>query len=127
MSSAVIHSSGENRSAGRVRASSRPTVVFPEPGKPQRRISRGPAAKRWQRTHAPRIHYGLFVASPTLDLSLSDWAVLGVVAQGPTHGWPIVRMLAADGALGRVWTVGRPVVYRSMTTLTDVGLIEPAG
>jgi PadR family transcriptional regulator AphA len=67
------------------------------------------------------------VAAPRLELSLSDWAVLGVVAQGPTHGWPVVRALAADGALGRVWTVGRPVVYRSLATLADAGLIEPAG
>ena len=65
------------------------------------------------------------MASPRVELSLSDWAVLGVVAQGPTHGWPVVRALAADGTLGRVWTVGRPVVYRSLTTLTDAGLIEP--
>jgi PadR family transcriptional regulator AphA len=67
------------------------------------------------------------VASPRVELSLSDWAVLGVVAQRPTHGWPVVRALAADGTLGRVWTVGRPVVYRSLTTLADAGLIEPAG
>jgi PadR family transcriptional regulator AphA len=38
-----------------------------------------------------------------------------------------VRALAADGTLGRVWTVGRPVVYRSLTTLADAGLIEPTG
>jgi DNA-binding PadR family transcriptional regulator len=38
-----------------------------------------------------------------------------------------VRELSADGALGRVWTVGRPVVYRSLTTLTARDLIEPTG
>ena len=65
--------------------------------------------------------------TPVSDFSLSDWAVLGVVAQAPTHGWPVVRALAADGPLGRVWTVGRPVVYRSLTTLTDAGYIELAG
>jgi PadR family transcriptional regulator AphA len=66
---------------------------------------------------------------PTLlpDLSLADWAVLGVVAEGPTHGWPVVRELSANGALGRVWTVARPVVYRSLTTLATLGLIEPTG
>jgi PadR family transcriptional regulator AphA len=61
---------------------------------------------------------------PLPDLSLADWVVLGLVAEGPTHGWPIVRMLRADGELGRVWTVPRPIVYRSLTTLTDRGLIE---
>jgi len=53
--------------------------------------------------------------------------VLGVVAEGPTHGWPIVRALRADGPIGQVWTVARPVVYRSLTTLTAQGLIEEAG
>jgi len=61
------------------------------------------------------------------DLSLSEWVVLGVVAEGPTHGWPIVRALRADGPIGQVWTVARPVVYRSLTTLTAQGLIEEAG
>ena len=51
------------------------------------------------------------------ELSLSDWAVLALVTEGPTHGWPVVRELRADGSLGRVWTVARAVVYRSLFTL----------
>jgi len=66
------------------------------------------------------------VSSPP-ELSLADWVVLGLVAEAPTHGWPIVRALRADGELGRVWTVPRPIVYRSLSTLTDRGLIEPCG
>jgi PadR family transcriptional regulator AphA len=61
-------------------------------------------------------------ASP--DLSLSDWVVLAVVAEGPTHGWPIVRELSPDGSLGRVWTVARAVVYRCLTTLAAAGYVE---
>jgi DNA-binding PadR family transcriptional regulator len=60
------------------------------------------------------------------DLSLADWVVLGVVGEGPTHGWPIVRTLRSDGELGRVWTVPRPIVYRSLATLTERNLIEEA-
>ncbi len=60
-------------------------------------------------------------------LSLSDWTVLGVVAEGPTHGWPIVRELAPDGGLGRTWTVSRPLVYRSLTTLLGAGYLEETG
>jgi DNA-binding PadR family transcriptional regulator len=60
-------------------------------------------------------------------LSLSDWVVLGVVAERPTHGWPVVRELAADGAIGRVWTVSRPLVYRSIATLLAEELIEECG
>ncbi len=61
------------------------------------------------------------------ELSLADWVVLGLVAEGPTHGWPIVRTLRADGEIGRVWTVPRPIVYRSLATLTDRGHIEECG
>jgi PadR family transcriptional regulator AphA len=67
------------------------------------------------------------VATDALALSLADWAVLGVVAAEPTHGWAVARQLAADGELGRVWTVPRPVVYRSLATLADHRLVEEAG
>ena len=60
-------------------------------------------------------------------LSLSDWVVLGIVAEEPTHGWPVVRELAPDGALGRVWTVSRPLVYRSIATLLAAGFVEEVG
>lgn len=65
--------------------------------------------------------------APLPDLSLAEWMVLGVVAEAPTHGWPVVLALRADGPLGRVWTVGRPLVYRALGTLTEFGLIEPCG
>ena len=53
--------------------------------------------------------------------------MLGVIAEGPTHGWAVVRELAADGALGRVWTVPRPIVYRSINTLRALGFVEEQG
>jgi len=65
------------------------------------------------------------VAPP--DLSLTDWAVLGIVAEAPTHGFAIARALSATGDVGQVWTVARPLVYRSLTTLADRGLIEERG
>ena len=71
------------------------------------------------------------VTPSTVELSLADWVVLGVVAEGQTYGWPIVRELSPDGALGSVWTVPRPIVYRSLATLTaggaDRGLRRRAG
>jgi DNA-binding PadR family transcriptional regulator len=66
----------------------------------------------------------VLVATTLPNLSLSDWAVLGVVIEAPTHGWPVVRALRGDGDLGKVWTVARPVVYRSLATLAAAGLIE---
>jgi DNA-binding PadR family transcriptional regulator len=67
------------------------------------------------------------VSKPLPDLSLSDWAVLVLVADAPTHGWPVVRDLRPDGVVGRVWTVSRAVVYRCLTTLQVRGLIEECG
>lgn len=60
-------------------------------------------------------------------LTLADRAVLAVVAEGPTHGWAVVRVLASGGALGAVWTVPRAVVYRSLAALAAAGMVEPAG
>lgn len=67
------------------------------------------------------------VASAPPVRTLADWAVLCVVAEGPTHGWAVARVLAADGPLGSVWTVPRAVVYRSLATLTTTGSVEPTG
>jgi DNA-binding PadR family transcriptional regulator len=67
------------------------------------------------------------VATPLPELSIADWVVLGLVAEEPTHGWPVVRALRADGPVGRVWTVPRPIVYRSLSTLTADGYLEECG
>jgi DNA-binding PadR family transcriptional regulator len=67
------------------------------------------------------------VSKPLPELSLSDWIVLGIVAERPTHGWPVVRELAPDGAIGRVWSVSRPLVYRSLATLVGDGFVEECG
>jgi PadR family transcriptional regulator AphA len=62
-----------------------------------------------------------------MDLSLTDWAVLGVIAEGPTHGFAVAKELAPGGAIGQVWTVPRPQVYRSIASLLDKKLIAEAG
>ena len=56
-------------------------------------------------------------------LSATEWAVLGVVAQGPQHGFAIAKRLANDGDVGRVWTVHRPRVYRALGILEDARLV----
>ena len=50
----------------------------------------------------------------TPPLSAAAWAVLGVVAEGPTHGFAVAAVLAPDGPLGQVWTLPRPMVYREL-------------
>ncbi|HYN50053.1 MAG TPA: hypothetical protein VES62_03935 [Thermoleophilaceae bacterium] len=61
------------------------------------------------------------------QLSPADWSVLALVAERRTHGFAVARALAPDGGVGRVWMVRRPLVYRSIETLTTRRLIEPAG
>jgi DNA-binding PadR family transcriptional regulator len=57
------------------------------------------------------------------DLTLSEWAVLGLVAEGTTHGFAIAEQLAPDGELGGIWTVKRSLVYRSVKQLAGRGLV----
>ena len=63
----------------------------------------------------------------TPELAPGDWAVLGAVAEGPTHGFAVSQLLAADGALGRVWTLPRPVVYQVIKKLVAAGLLAEQG
>lgn len=64
-------------------------------------------------------------AAPTL--SLAEWVVLVLVAERPTHGFPIAQLTAPDGELGRIWQLPRPIVYRALSRLAEAGLISPDG
>jgi DNA-binding PadR family transcriptional regulator len=61
------------------------------------------------------------------DLRVGDWAVLGLVAEGPTHGFALAALLAGDGELGRIWTMPRPAVYQAMAKLTGRSLLQADG
>lgn len=61
------------------------------------------------------------------DRPLTEWAVLALVAEGRTHGFEVARVLAPDGAVGRVWTVRRPLVYRALDALARDGLVVEVG
>lgn len=56
------------------------------------------------------------------DLSVTEYTVLGVLAEGPTHGFAIAKELMADAELGRIYTVRRPLVYRALDRLVANGL-----
>ena len=47
------------------------------------------------------------------QLLLGEWACLGVLYQGPMHGFAIASRLKPDGDIGRVWSLSRPLTYRS--------------
>jgi DNA-binding PadR family transcriptional regulator len=61
------------------------------------------------------------------ELTVGEWAVVGLLAEGPSHGFAIARAMAPDGEVGKVWTVRRPLVYRAIETLTGLGLVRAAG
>lgn len=58
-------------------------------------------------------------------LSLTEYAVLGLLAEGPNHGFAISRDLGPDAAVGRVVTVRRPLVYRALDRLVESDLAAP--
>lgn len=57
-------------------------------------------------------------------LSTTEYAVLGVLGEAPSHGFAIAKQLAADSELGRVFTVRRPLVYRALDRLDDEQYVE---
>jgi DNA-binding PadR family transcriptional regulator len=59
------------------------------------------------------------------SLSLSEWTVLAVVSERPTHGFAIAQLAAPQGELGRIWHIPRPVIYRAIGRLLDLGLLKP--
>lgn len=61
--------------------------------------------------------------APLTDLSLADHVCLALVAEGVEHGWAIGSLLAPDGELGRIWSLSRPLTYRSIDTLVDRRLV----
>jgi DNA-binding PadR family transcriptional regulator len=56
---------------------------------------------------------------------VTESVVLGVLAERPSHGFAVSKILAADGELGRVFTVRRPLVYRALDRLVEAKYAEP--
>jgi DNA-binding PadR family transcriptional regulator len=63
----------------------------------------------------------------TQQPSLGAWAVLALVCEGDTHGWALVRAMAPRGEIGRVWSIRRALVYRTIDLVVGAGLVERAG
>ena len=60
-------------------------------------------------------------------LAPGEWAVLALLCERPAHGWALARQLSPNGELGSVWSLTRPLVYRSLEILESRRLILPAG
>jgi len=60
-------------------------------------------------------------------LSLTEWVVLALLSEAPSHGFAVAKTLSRTTPLGEVWTVPRPLVYRALGRLEEQGLISEAG
>ena len=61
------------------------------------------------------------------DLAPGEWAVLALLCERPAHGWALARQLEENGELGSIWSLKRPLVYRSIEILEARGMIVPSG
>ena len=61
------------------------------------------------------------------QLLLGEWACLGILYPAPTHGFAIAARLKPGGDVGRVWSLSRPLTYRSLEQLTRRGYIRSVG
>jgi PadR family transcriptional regulator AphA len=57
------------------------------------------------------------------DLSLGTWIVLTIVDEAPTHGFAVAALTAEKGEIGQAWHIPRPLVYRSLDQLLQLGLV----
>jgi PadR family transcriptional regulator AphA len=69
----------------------------------------------------------LIYSSSEMVLSAGEWAVLGLIAERPRHGFAVRKALGPDGEVGRVWALPGPLVYRALTTLQARDLAEVVG
>lgn len=63
----------------------------------------------------------------SLNLSVTEYAVLGVLAERPSHGFALSKEFGPESDVGRVFTVRRPLVYRALDRLVEAGFADPVG
>lgn len=64
---------------------------------------------------------------PTEELSAGEWAVLALLAEKPGHGFAVARAMDPAGEIGKVWSMRRPLVYRAIDRLIEIGFARPIG
>jgi PadR family transcriptional regulator AphA len=58
-------------------------------------------------------------------LSINEWAVLGVLADQPRHGYDIAAELQPGTPIGDAWQLTRQLVYRALERLEALGMAAP--
>lgn len=61
------------------------------------------------------------------ELLLGEWACLGMLYAAPSHGFALSVRLRPEGDVGRVWSLSRPLVYRSLEQLKDRDFVREVG
>lgn len=61
-----------------------------------------------------------------IERPLTEWVVLALLVEEPTHGFALARLLARGAEVGRVWSATRPLTYRAIDLLERDGLVAPA-
>ena len=61
------------------------------------------------------------------QLLLGEWACLGILYPGPSHGFAIAARLKPTGDIGRVWSMSRALTYRALDQLASRGYIHAVG
>lgn len=69
-------------------------------------------------------HDGIVADNDEPTLTVIEAAVLGLLIQGPRHGFAIAKEFTPDQTIGSVFTASRPIVYRAFRTLTAKGCIK---
>jgi DNA-binding PadR family transcriptional regulator len=67
------------------------------------------------------------VSARAVPRLLGEWACLGLLVEAPAHGFALAARLAPSGDVGRVWSMSRPLTYRSLDQLDERGLVEQVG
>ncbi|GAB3685914.1 PadR family transcriptional regulator [Saccharopolyspora tripterygii] len=60
-----------------------------------------------------------------MEWGLPEWTVLALLRERSRHGFALAALTGADGSLGRVWRIPRPVIYRALGRVESAGQIEP--
>jgi DNA-binding PadR family transcriptional regulator len=64
------------------------------------------------------------LAASVRRLSLTEYLVLALVAEGPTHGFAVARLVGPGETLGDIYRIPRPIVYRALDRLRDTELVH---
>jgi molybdopterin-binding protein len=63
-------------------------------------------------------------SSPFAALSFPEHVCLALVVEGVSHGWALGTLLSPGGELGRIWTLSRPLTYRTIDQLVAKELVS---